>query len=310
MVYNEQKLESFSRRAFKYEEQKIIDTHQAIRDAIDQYFDKNAVKEKYEFTPVLDVYLQGSYKNSTNVTKSSDVDLVVQMQSLWRANKESLPADQLAKYDAAHSNVSYPFEDFKLAIFSALHQFFGAGNVINDNKCLKIREHGRYCSADVVPCFTYRQYGTFESLAKQSYTEGMYFIRNDGKLVRNFPKQHYDALTTKSEATDGSFKETVRMFKNMRDDLIDKRVIYEGIAKSYYIENMLYNVPDSCFSKIRLQTFQQVLHFLIEIDRFDLLHSLKCANGIDPLISPENWNIYDAHQFLTALIKVRDETEL
>lgn len=314
MVYNEQKLESFSQRAFKYEEQKIKDTHEAIREAISEHFDGNAVKEKYGLgqAPVLDIYLQGSYKNSTNVTKSSDVDLVVQLETIWRDNKEILPVDQLAKYDASHVHTSYPFSEFNQEIFSALLQYFGTGNVTNDNKCLKIKEHGRYCNADVIPCFTYRYYGFFESVDRQHYQEGMFFITNEGKLVRNFPKQHYEALTKKSNATNGIFKETVRMFKNMRDDLIDKGVIHEGIAKSYYIENLLYRVPIQHFttSETLTEIYKSILEHLILMYNSNQIQKLTCANEIDLLISDTNWKLENVREFLIALIKVRDETEL
>lgn len=308
MLYNEQKLESFSRRAFKYEEQKIIDTHHAIRDAIVLCYDKKAVEEKYGFSPDLEVYLQGSYKNSTNVTQTSDVDVVVQLKTLWRDNREVLSADQRAKYEALHSSVSYPFEAFNFAIMNAMQQYFGAGNVTNDNKCLKIKEHGKYGNADIVPCFTYRYYGYFESVEQQKFREGIYFFTNDGTFVRNFPKLHYEALTQKSEATNGIFKETVRMFKNMRDDLTDKGWLYSGVAKSYFIENLLYNLPNSCFTRTRMEAFKQVLALLNMMLGANLIRNFKCANGIDGLFGERHWSYYDAEHFFEALNRAQRTT--
>lgn len=310
MVYNEQQLESFSRRAFKYEEQKIIDTHHAIRDAINEYFDSPKVKTLYGFTPELDIYLQGSYKNSTNVTKSSDVDLVVQLKSLWVANKETLPADQEAKYNAAYITITYPFVEFNAAIFEAIQQHFGAENVSNENKCLKIKEHGKFCSADVIPSFTYRHYGFFDSDNNQRYVEGMYFITNEGAAVINYPRRHYDQLSLKSYTTNGLFKETVRMFKNMRDDLTDKGVISEGIAKSYYIENLLFQVPNNYFNGTYRERFDYILDFFIHSYQSKELQKFICANGIDKLCSEKTWNSENVAEFLLALIKVRDENQL
>jgi len=307
MIYNEQQLESFSRRAFKYEEQKIIDTHHAIRAAIDQYYDRNAVKEQYDLgeLPVLDVYLQGSYKNSTNVTKTSDVDLVVQMKTIWRDNKESLSEDQLAKYEATYRNVSYAFGDFRHAILHAVQAYFGMENVTNANKCIKIKEHGRYCNADVIASFTYRHYGMFERIDKQDFKEGMCFITNDGEFIRDFPKLHYDALIKKSEATNGTFKETVRMFKNIRDDLIDRRVLYPDVAKSYFVENLLYFLPDSCFIGTRLKVFEQVILLLMKFSELNMIRNFKCANGVDPLFGENNWQYAYAQLFFDALKRVQ-----
>ncbi len=312
MIYSEEKLASFSRRAFKYEEQKIIDTHHAIREAISTHYEGDAVKEKYGLSaaPVLDIYLQGSYKNHTNVTKSSDVDLVVQVTSIWRANKASLPPEQLEKYNSSYISVSYSFTQFNIDIFHALQNFFGEEYLKNDNKCLKLAEHSKYCNADIIPCFTYRQYGQFHSVENQRYEEGMYFITNNGQFVRNFPKQHYDALTEKSKNTDGRFKETVRMFKNMKDDLIEKGIINEGTAKSYFIENMLYNIPEIYFSGTLTERFRNILGHIERQWLTGAFHKFRCANGIDDLISDTNWKIENAQQFLIALIQVRDETEL
>ncbi|MCB9352086.1 MAG: nucleotidyltransferase [Lewinellaceae bacterium] len=312
MIYNEEKLASFARRAFKYEEQKIKDTHEAIRKAISTHYDGDAVKEKYGLpsAPVLDIYLQGSYKNHTNVTKSSDVDLVVQVTSIWMANKQSLPPEQLEKYNSSHRSIDYPFAEFNIQIFHALQEFFGEKNLKNGNKCLKLTEHGKYCNADIIPCFTYREYGYFKSESDQKCEKGMYFITNNGQFVRNFPKQHYDALTEKSKNTDGRFKETVRMFKNMKDDLIEKGIINEGTAKSYFIENMLYNIPVTYFSGTFTERFENIMEHIERQWLTEAFHKFKCANGIDDLISDQNWKIENAQQFLIALIQVRDETEL
>ena len=311
MIYNEQKLASFSRTSFKYETQKIIDTHHDIRDAINQHYDKAKVKQDFGLgnLPVLDVYLQGSYKNSTDVTKSSDVDLVVQMSTIWRANKESLPADQLVKYDSSYVDVHFPVSQFKSDIQNALNQFFDPQFVSNGNKCLKITEHGKYCSADVIPCFSYRQYGFFESNTNQKYTEGMFFYANNGDFIRNFPKQHYDALTTKSTNTNGAFKETVRMFKNIKDDLIDNHVISKDIVSSYFIENLLYNVPITYFSGTYTDRFRSIVNHLCDQYSSGNVNGFTCANGIDQLISEENWRIEDLRLYLIALTKVRDETQ-
>ncbi len=301
MVYNEQQLESFSRRPFKYEEQKIIDTHQAIREAINIHFDSSTLEKQYGFVPELDVYLQGSYKNNTNVTKTSDVDLVVQLKTIWSANKESLSADQLAKYNATYSDVSYTFEDFNHSILQAVQVYFGMGNVTNANKCIKIKEHGKYCNADITSSFSFRHYGTFENADKQVYKEGMYFIANDGKFIRNFPKLHYEALVKKSEATNGTFKETVRMFKNIRDDLTDRRMLYPNAAKSYFIENLLYFLPDSCFVGTRKMVFEQIMSLLAQLSDLNMIRGFKCANGVDQLFGENNWQYHDAKFFIDTL---------
>ena len=40
----------------------------------------------------------------------------------------------------------------------------------------------------------------------------------------------------------------VRVFKNMRNSMIEKRLLADGVAPSYFIEGMLSNVPNDKFT--------------------------------------------------------------
>jgi hypothetical protein len=46
----------------------------------------------------------------------------------------------------------------------------------------------------------------------------------------------------------GNFKHMVRIFKNMRNRMIENGFLAEGIAPSYFIEGMLWNVPKDKFA--------------------------------------------------------------
>ncbi|MEZ4966041.1 MAG: hypothetical protein R2791_12440 [Saprospiraceae bacterium] len=100
------------------------------------------------------------------------------------------------------------------------------------------------------------------------------------------------------------------MFKNIRDDLIDKGVINEGTAKSYFIESMLFRVPDMYFPGAYTLRFFSILGHLILMYNSKQFEQFICANGIDKLCSDSSWNVENVQQFLLALAKVRDETEL
>ena len=81
----------------------------------------------------------------------------------------------------------------------------------------------------------------------------------DGTRVSNYPKQHRENLVAKNQATSEWFKHIVRICKNARQKLIDQGVIAVGVAPSYYIEGLLYNVPDSLFGKSYQQTFAEAI---------------------------------------------------
>ena len=311
MIYNEQKLESFARKPFKYETQKVIDTHEAVREAVRLYYDKQKIKDTYNIgsLPSVDIFLQGSYKNDTDVTKSSDVDVVVRLETVFQSNKEVLSPQQLQKFNNVYNYSNYSFQDFNVHILQAVANHFGKQYVTNDDKCLKIKEHGKFCNADVIPCLTYRHYGVFENANNQKFDEGIYFITNQNIKVINYPKQHYESLTSKSSATNGNFKSTVRMFKNIKDDLIDKTVIGEDVAKSYFIENLLFNVPDNLFNGTYTERLKNLLNFLIEQFNNSKFSDYYCANRIIPLFNSTAWSLDKAETFLRTLIKVRDENQ-
>lgn len=135
MIFSEQRLERFSKPPFKYEAKQVIDTHTEIRKAIDVYWDKEAIKRKYKLNllPELDPFLQGSYSNDTNVTQSSDVDLVIRLTTVWRADKSTLSAADSERYESNTRNCDYKYIWFNQDILECLQRHFGsefAGSII------------------------------------------------------------------------------------------------------------------------------------------------------------------------------------
>jgi hypothetical protein len=112
------------------------------------------------------------------------------------------------------------------------------------------------------------------NLASDNYTEGICFYASNGELIVNFPKQHSENCTVKHQGTNGWFKPTVRILKNMRNRMIDKKMIEEGLAPSYYLEGMLYNAPADKFGGSYNSTVAACINWLLETDRTQL----KCAN--------------------------------
>ena len=65
----------------------------------------------------------------------------------------------------------------------------------------------------------------------------------------NYPKQHSDNLTQKHQETGQWLKPTIRIFKNMRTRMWQIGIIGDGVAPSYYIEGLLYNVPEAALPR-------------------------------------------------------------
>jgi hypothetical protein len=149
----------------------------------------------------------------------------------------------------------------------------------------------------------------FENYSKSRYYEGIEFITDSGQTIINYPHQHYTELTNKSGQTSGRFKETVRMFKTLKEELIENRKIGEGVAKSYYIENLLFNLLDVLFTGAYRERFLAILERLVNDFNSNAMLQYKCANGFQKLISNETWSSESARQFLLGLIIIRDNNE-
>lgn len=257
-------------------------THESIRSALDEYSFPSGVD--YE------VYLQGSYRNSTNIRGDSDVDVVVQLNSTFYNN---LTEDQ--KRSLNLSDACYNLGDFRSDVLSALQNYYGTRDVSFGNKAIKVETV--YLPADVVVCAQYRNY---HSLATNNYTEGMTFYSyDDSRWTINYPKLHYDNGVSKQTQTQNWFKPTVRLFKNIRGTLIDHGHLTVEDAPSYFIECFIYNAPNTAFGSSYQATLIAVFNYLNAAD----LNQFLSQNGQLPLFGESNgqWSQYSAGVFMAAI---------
>src|SRR5205085_1260386 len=91
------------------------------------------------------------------------------------------------------------------------------------------------------------RYISFDFTGNDNFHEGVAFY-SGGTRIENFPKQHSENITAKHQATKGNFKPMVRVFKNMRNTMIENKLLADGVAPSYFIEGMLSNVPNDKFT--------------------------------------------------------------
>jgi len=255
-------------------------THESIRSALDRYGWPRGKP---------DVYLQGSYKNNTNIRGDSDVDVVVQLNSIFRHNE---PGTQLG-----FPSASYTWQDFREDVKTALINYYGKSRVREGRKTLKVETS--YLPADVVVCIQYRKYPPYPK-SEDDYTEGMtFYVPSESRWVVNYPKLHYDNGAAKNQRTNGWYKPTIRMFKNARTYLIE-RGAPQDLAPSYFLECLLYNVPDDKFGGTFQDTFYNVIIWLLQAD----LSAFRCQNEQDQLFgsSPEQWSEDKAKRFLKYMV--------
>ncbi len=239
-----------------------------------------------------EVYLQGSYKNSTNIRGDSDVDVVAQLNSGFYSN---LSDDE--KKALGLITVSYDWKAFRADVLRALTSYYGANQIVEGNKTLKVRAAGNRLPADVIACAQYRKYN---SVSHYDYVEGICFWpRNESRIIINYPKIHYDNGVSKHQNTDKWYKPVVRMFKNMRARFP------EDNTPSYFLECLIYNVPDSKFGKSYQDSFSEVIRWLMQCDD-QTMYEFVCQNEQQELLgdSLEQWNLPEAKKFIKNAISL------
>ena len=146
----------------------------------------------------------------------------------------------------------------------------------------------------------YRRYQRFISFSDQEYDEGICFWNKSHEQIANFPRQHSENLTTKHQATASWLKPTVRIWKNLRNRMVADGKLDDGLAPSYYIEGLLYNVPADKFGRNYGDTFVNCFNWLKNTDRTDFV----CANEKYYLLregSTVTWRAEKCTTFLSAV---------
>lgn len=293
MAIPESQLETWSHRS---QTNTAVKAHEDIREVL-----------REPSSPVASIsfedYLQGSYRNFTNTFRDHDVDIVIQLDASFFYNIDLLSEPSQSWYREVVEPATYKIDEFRTAVLETLRQAFGSAAVTNGNKVIRVAgKSGIRLDADVLVCEEYREYVSFDGNIESGYVEGIKFwAQNEQRWIVNYPKLHYSNGVAKQKSTHDWFKPTVRLFKNLRNYMVDRDLLPDDCASSYFIQGMLYSVPDGRYGYNPRQNFEDVLDWLSEF--IDSYESFLCQNGIVPLFgySDEQWNITDMMLFLRAI---------
>ena len=87
----------------------------------------------------------------------------------------------------------------------------------------------------------------------------------------------------------------------MRSKLVDDGSIAKGSAPSYFLEGLLYNVPNDRFGNNYGDTFAAAMNWILQAKRSDLV----CANERYYLVRdslPTCWSSADCDVFINAVV--------
>ena len=231
-----------------------------------------------------EVFLQGSYKNDTNLGGDSDVDVVVRLSSKLKPALAHLIGEGLEE-NGSHKFVYQQWNSFRDETLKALRARLGKA-AQSGRKTLKIPKGKIPADADLVVTVSHR--------------EGIgFYLSDERRWVVSFPQQHHARGLRKEKATNKRFKKTIRMFKAARNRLVDKGELKKEDAPSYFIECLLCNVPDDLFKPKLAPTYTDIVDWLETAN----LKDFHCQNGQVALFGPgpEQWPVKKARAFVRAM---------
>jgi hypothetical protein len=236
----------------------------------------------------------------------------VQLRSPWKRDLSELSDAERERYHDDKTDADYGYDDgFRGSVVQALQQFYRENAlkdpISNTGKAIEIsgKHNPLPIDVDIVAAQEYRIYHSYPEQGDPEYTEGMVFKpRNGSEFWYNFPKEH----VKNSDAKHGNYRETVRMFKRAREKY-NEEYLFSVDAPSYYIECLLYNVPDEVLATTDLtDRFDDVLtwleqHFESQAESFDQ------PSEMETLFGDENtqWNINAAENFIEKMRKLFDD---
>ena len=227
MITDEQ-LSIWTKPPFDKEEEKAEETRDRIQIAVDNYPPLKKLSPR--------VFAKGSYKNRTNVRHKSDIDIGIELTSLYALKlPEGVTIDSTQELPR---NDGIPSLDFKNLVGEAMRKEFGNRVDGSGNKVFKIRESLEVSDADVVPCTTHRRYF---SNRNEDYRQGIKLILNkpDGIDHINYPDQQYEKGKAKNVNTMLRYKSAVRILKNINGHVSGNS---EPKFHSSMIEGIAYNI--------------------------------------------------------------------
>lgn len=136
MKYSEQTLKNWTAPLSQTEEQRAENTIRMVKDAITSCDELNSMD--------IDIFLQGSYANNTNVLSDSDIDICVMLRDTFH----SVYPEGKGREDYGFIESTFTFHEYRNLVKQALQNKFKIGRIDEGNKSLKINENTYHVNAD------------------------------------------------------------------------------------------------------------------------------------------------------------------
>jgi hypothetical protein len=257
--FTEETYKHWQKPASETEETRISNAIKMVKDAISS-------SEELK-TKDIEIFVQGSYANNTNVRAESDVDVSVMLKDTFYSEK----IKGLTREDYGFSEGTNTFSTFRKDVQKALVDKYGNENIKLGNKAIKIIPNSYRVETDAVPSFQYRNYKYGSSKNADVFKEGIKFYSLKNDQVINYPKIHVENGIQKNNDTQRRYKRLVRVFKRIRYKMIEEDISVNSGISSFLIECLIWNVPNTYFNNYDTveERLRQVIIYLFNQTKTD-----------------------------------------
>jgi hypothetical protein len=276
------------------DQEEARDTQRAIRSELNEG-SLNGVSQGLDFT----TYLQGSYRNTTMVYDSGDVDILVIRTDNYHADLSEV--SNITTDIASARNPRQMFEEINEGVYRTLQAQYGARNVQRGEKAIEVESDTLPLGADVVPCLQYRR---FWQRQPGNHMKGIVFWTDNGAKIVNFPRRHRILGEQYNSWCDGKYKSTIRIFKNFRNYLVERQIIDKESIPSYFIECLISNVDTSTIAERDIRDRVEGVLFQLELDAEDGFQGYTAQHGMEELFGNKTtqWNTNHAKEFIRSML--------
>lgn len=280
-IYTNEQLKQFIKDLSDTEQSKANHSIEMVQEAVKDY----NWKEVGLNCPK--ICLKGSYNNGTNVKIDSDVDIYALFNGYYLVNTQK---QCISEY---HHGDGKTCEYHRQHLKHALYNKFG-NQIKNGRKAFKIKESSYKHEADVMGAILAKDDNNMENY------DGVRTFFNDGSTSITYPKQDKKNSDFKDEMSYGYYKQMVRIFKGIKNDL-------DLDIPSFLIECMVYNIDNSYIidtttdylGKARNIVKMWTLYLSRQANQFVELNEIKRLFSDD-----QKWRVQDAVNFVNKMKEV------
>jgi len=167
-------------------------TYHSIRKCVETHTFTEGVK--------YDIYLQGSYGNSTNIRGDSDVDVVTELTSSFKPKTSALNDDERTIFSKKYKDSTYFLPDFKKEVVTSLKNYYDENKISIGNKAIKLEGYSGRLNADIIIAIKYRYFWHVYENQNDSYAEGIAFQDKNG-VWKAIIKSSHNGMEKEAVAT-------------------------------------------------------------------------------------------------------------